>query len=112
MSTPNMTVPTMPSQQRQEIPAEQRYHVQLQSLNDMGFDDNQVNIRALTQTHGNVNRAVDVLFSTPPSTTVVEELSVAADVSTSDVPSSSDGVDGGNNSAENVPKEAGDKKND
>lgn len=52
----------------QSVPPEQRFRMQLQSLNDMGFDDNEANIRALTQTHGNVNRAVDVLFSAPPST--------------------------------------------
>jgi len=114
MNTANMTPPITQTQQRQEqvVPPEQRYHVQLQSLNDMGFDDNQANIRALTQTHGNVNRAVDVLFSSPPSTTAVEESSVAADVSTPDSPSPSDGTNGRNNSADIVPKEAGDKKND
>ena len=33
----------------------------------MGFDDNRVNIAALMQTHGNVNRAVDVLLTNPPA---------------------------------------------
>ena len=33
----------------------------------MGFDDNRVNIAALMQTHGNVNRAIDVLFTNPPA---------------------------------------------
>jgi len=117
MNTANMTSPITQQHQQQQrreqvLPPEQRYHVQLQSLNDMGFDDNQANIRALTQTHGNVNRAVDVLFSSPPSTTAVEESSVVADVSTPDGPSPSDGTDGGNNSADDVTKEAGDKKND
>merc|ERR1712038_484833 len=49
------------------IPPEQRYRMQLQSLNDMGFDDNRVNIAALMQTHGNVNRAIDVLLTNPPA---------------------------------------------
>jgi len=49
------------------IPPEQRYSMQLQSLNDMGFDDNRVNIAALMQTHGNVNRAVDMLLTNPPA---------------------------------------------
>lgn len=47
------------------VAPEQRYRMQLQSLNDMGFDNNETNIRALTQTHGNVNRAVDLLFTDP-----------------------------------------------
>ena len=32
---------------------------QLQQLNDMGFDDNTVNIRCLIATNGNVNMAVE-----------------------------------------------------
>jgi len=56
-----------PSSQREEIPPEQRYRMQLQSLNDMGFDDNEANIRALTQTRGNVNRSVELLLTGPPS---------------------------------------------
>ena len=48
------------------ISPEQRFRIQLQSLNDMGFDDNRVNIPALVQTHGNVNRAIDMLLTNPP----------------------------------------------
>lgn len=47
------------------VAPEQRYRMQLQSLNDMGFDNNEINIQALTRTHGNVNRAVDLLFTDP-----------------------------------------------
>lgn len=53
--------------QNEAIPDEQRYSIQLQSLNDMGFDDNLVNIMALAQTHGNVNRAIDMLLTNPPT---------------------------------------------
>jgi len=49
------------------VPPEQRYRAQLQALNDMGFDDNRVNIPALIQTHGNVNRAIDMLLTNPPA---------------------------------------------
>jgi UBA/TS-N domain./Ubiquitin family. len=49
------------------IPPEQRYRMQLQSLNDMGFDDNVANLAALEQTHGNVNRAIDLLLTSPPT---------------------------------------------
>lgn len=48
------------------IPPEQRYRLQLQSLNDMGFDDNVANLAVLEQTHGNVNRAIDLLLTNPP----------------------------------------------
>lgn len=50
-----------------QVPPEQRFRMQLQSLNDMGFDDNASNIRVLEQTHGNVNLAIDVLLSSPLS---------------------------------------------
>merc|ERR1712232_691136 len=59
----NTTTNTTPNS---NIPPEQRYRMQLQSLNDMGFDDNVSNIRVLEQTHGNVNRAIDILLSSPP----------------------------------------------
>lgn len=51
---------------QQQIPPEQRYRIQLQSLNDMGFDDNVSNIAALVRTHGNVNQSIDILLSSPP----------------------------------------------
>ena len=46
-------------------PPEERYRVQLQSLRDMGFDDDAANIRVLEQNHGNVNRCIDLLLSQP-----------------------------------------------
>lgn len=42
---------------------EQRFETQLNTLNDMGFQDREANIRALTACHGNVNRAVERLIS-------------------------------------------------
>jgi len=46
-------------------PPEERFQVQLQQLNDMGFYDAQQNIRALLATGGNVHAAVEYLFSNP-----------------------------------------------
>jgi len=44
----------------------QRFRVQLQNLQDMGFTDRSANIRALTSSHGNVNRAIEILLESPP----------------------------------------------
>mmetsp|Transcript_8214 Transcript_8214/g.10092 ORF Transcript_8214/g.10092 Transcript_8214/m.10092 type:complete len:546 (-) Transcript_8214:308-1945(-) len=57
------TPPAMPQQR----PPEERFRVQLASLNDMGFNDQDANIRALSETHGNVNRAVERLLNEPPT---------------------------------------------
>lgn len=42
---------------------EARFAVQLQQLNDMGFNDNAANIRCLTATGGNLNLAIERLLS-------------------------------------------------
>ncbi|CAO3700733.1 unnamed protein product [Rhizopus stolonifer] len=42
---------------------EERFQVQLQQLNEMGLWDAAKNIRALTATGGNVNAAIEMLFS-------------------------------------------------
>merc|ERR1712038_1176225 len=102
-SFPSMTSPTMQSQQ---LPPEQRYRMQLQSLNDMGFDDNVVNIRALEQTHGNVNRAVDVLLTGPPIDTSTNQSGP------SNTSSTSEGENDVNNSASEASEDGGDKKNE
>lgn len=44
-------------------PPEQLYASQLRQLQEMGFYDEQENIRALQQVGGNVNAAVDRLLS-------------------------------------------------
>ena len=40
-----------------------RYRSQLQSLRDMGFDDEQLSLRAMVSAHGNLNQAVDLLLT-------------------------------------------------
>ena len=45
-----------------QSPAE-RYATQLEALRNMGFDDESANIRALQQTNGNINMAVERLIS-------------------------------------------------
>lgn len=42
---------------------EERFAVQLQALNDMGFTDRTRNLAALQRTSGNVNAAIDILLS-------------------------------------------------
>lgn len=50
--------PAQPTQ-----PPEERFQVQLQQLNEMGFWDAAKNIRALLAAGGNVNGAIEMLFS-------------------------------------------------
>ncbi|KAI8988889.1 hypothetical protein BDB01DRAFT_833925 [Pilobolus umbonatus] len=45
------------------VSPEERFQVQLQQLNEMGFWDAAKNIRALTATGGDVNAAIEMLFS-------------------------------------------------
>ena len=56
----------------------QRFRQQLNSLQDMGFTDRSANIRALTSSHGNVNRAVEILLECPP------EMGDASDTTSAD----------------------------
>ena len=80
-----------PQQQQQQHPAD-RDRVQIRSLQDMGFDDEQANLRALVSNHGNLNRAVDALIAgtvpahvdgvsnvPPPSSTATNESSTQND---------------------------------
>merc|ERR1740121_2858974 len=46
---------------------EQRYQFPLQSLEDMGFDNRDQNLRILRATNGNVNRAVERLLEEGPA---------------------------------------------
>lgn len=50
-------------------PAEERFQEQLRQLNEMGLVNPQQNIRALTMTGGNVQAAIELIFSgsVPPS---------------------------------------------
>ncbi|KAG0335443.1 hypothetical protein BG000_007516 [Podila horticola] len=51
------------STQQSTQPPEQRFQVQLQQLNEMGFWDATKNVRALVATGGNINGAIELLFS-------------------------------------------------
>lgn len=54
-----------PPPAQQQHPSD-RYRSQLNSLRDMGFDDEQQCLAVLQQHHGNLNRAVDALLLGPP----------------------------------------------
>ena len=58
--------PQMQQQQQQQQHPADRYRSQLNSLRDMGFDDEQQCLAVLQQNHGNLNRAVDALLMGPP----------------------------------------------
>ena len=91
-------------------PPEERYRVQLQSLRDMGFDDDATNIRVLEQNHGNVNRAIDFLLTQPmPAPAPAAPAAPAASTE-----SSSGGDGGGSTDANDEGGEKGEeaKKND
>ena len=47
------------------LPPAERYRAQLQSLRDMGFDDEAAGIAALDANQGNLNRAIDHLLTHP-----------------------------------------------
>ncbi|KAI8096930.1 uncharacterized protein BX664DRAFT_325211 [Halteromyces radiatus] len=53
----------VPSQPTDTRSPEERFQVQLQQLNEMGFWDAAKNIQALQATGGNVNAAIEMLFS-------------------------------------------------
>ncbi|KAF9416850.1 hypothetical protein BGZ94_010110 [Podila epigama] len=59
------TTSPLASQQRQQAsePPEQRFQVQLQQLNEMGFWDAAKNVRALVASNGNLNMAIEILFT-------------------------------------------------
>jgi ubiquilin len=107
-----MGAPSAPSNQH---PAD-RYRSQLQSLRDMGFDDEQQCLAVLQQNHGNLNRAVDALLMGPPPATATAPVppSTAASPQTD---GSASGSSGSGNSQANgepapEPKDATEKKND
>ena len=89
--------------QQQQHPAD-RYRSQLQSLRDMGFDDEQASLAALQQNHGNLNRAVDQLLMAPPPSPAPTSMPATSSSSSSNhqdsLPPPSE------------PKDAQDKKND
>lgn len=94
---PSGAAPFAGAQQQEQPPAD-RFSTQLQSLYNMGFDDEQRNLAVLQSVHGNLNRAVDELLAGPAP--------VAAPPATSEQPSSSE------NSKSEPPKNPQDKKDD
>ena len=113
-------------QQQIQHPAD-RFRYQLQSLRDMGFDDELANLAALQQTHGNLNRAVDQLLMGPPSSTTVPTptssssapspapLAPTTTTTTTDNNNNNNNImpgDPANTPTDDKPKDAEDKKND
>ena len=80
----------------------------------MGFTDRSSNIRALTSSHGNVNRAIEILLESPPEMggdTSGEANDETADSGEAAAPSGN--TDDNDAAPENTePKESGEKKND
>jgi ubiquilin len=60
-----MTAMGNPAAQQPQQPPEELYQTQLAQLQEMGFFNAQENIRALQMTGGNVEAAVEWLFSRP-----------------------------------------------
>jgi membrane protease subunit (stomatin/prohibitin family) len=87
-------------QNEQQFHPADRYRSQLQSLRDMGFDDEQASLAALQQNHGNLNRAVDQLLMGPSPPAAAAPVAAPA-------PSNQE-VSG----PPHEPKEGDDKKND
>jgi ubiquilin len=96
-----------------------RFRLQLTSLRDMGFDDEQANLRALQANHGNLNRAVDMLLmGTVPEEVpgisyapAAPESAAATEPSSSDEPAQESSAE--ESSSSNEPnKDAAEKKND
>ncbi|KAK1736506.1 ubiquilin family protein [Skeletonema marinoi] len=88
----------------------QRFRVQLQNLQDMGFTDRSANIRALTSSHGNVNRAIEILLESPPEmggSDAAAETNAEAAAESSQVAD-----DAAANSGDSEPKDTTEKKND
>lgn len=89
----------LPAQVPPSNPAD-RFRAQLRSLEGMGFDDEQANLAALTANHGNLNRAVDHLLSSPPPAAAPASAASRTD----------EGTSSGADNAEGAKDEGGDKK--
>jgi len=100
------------SSQQQEVPG-QRFRNQLQNLHDMGFTDRSSNIRALTSSHGNVNRAIEILLESPPEMGGDNSGEANDEAADSGEAAAPPGNTDDNDAPENTePKESGEKKND
>ena len=96
------------SASQQQAPG-QRFRQQLQNLNDMGFTDRSANIRALTSSHGNVNRAIEILLESPPE---MGESSSESAAATGEGETTTTSNDDTSDETSSDPKEATEKKND
>jgi ubiquilin len=98
----------------QQHPAD-RYRSQLQSLRDMGFDDEQQCLAVLQQNHGNLNRAVDALLMGPPaasSSAPAPASPSAAALAQAPSDTNNSTTNNDNPSPPSEPKDATEKKND
>lgn len=88
----------------------QRFRAQLQNLQDMGFTDRSANIRALTSSHGNVNRAIEILLESPPEMGGSDAAAETNAETNAEAAESSQAVDDTETAAD--PKGSTEKKND
>ena len=105
-------------QQEQLLPAD-RYRTQLRSLYEMGFDDEQQCLAALQMTHGNLNRAVDMLLAgevPAPITTTSDSTPAQQPAPATESSSAAENSSGSSTSPpetdDSSPKDATEKKND
>lgn len=109
LNNPSMGSMNPPTQQ--QAPAD-RFRVQLNSLRDMGFDDELANVRALEQHHGNLNRAVDDLINNMGSSSdngaAPAETSTTSEAAAAPAPPPSEEE----TTPQEPPKGSDDKKND
>ena len=121
MGSPVMGGTAPPAAPSNQHPAD-RYRRQLQSLRDMGFDDEQQCLAVLQQNHGNLNRAVDALLMGPPAVESSSPAPAPAPATPAPAPSASSNdtstANNNNNNNDNEeqapsePKDATEKKND
>ncbi|EJK58581.1 hypothetical protein THAOC_21282 [Thalassiosira oceanica] len=77
----------------------------------MGFSDRSANIRALTASNGNVNRAIEILLESPPEMgdSAASESVAEAEVSSD---SNAEAERSGESATNEEPKGSAEKKND
>merc|ERR1712232_428639 len=103
-------------QQQQQHPAD-RYRSQLQSLRDMGFDDEQASLRALHANRGNLNRAVYMLLmgNVPSFVPGLDDTNIDSNTNTSSNRSAANAENADSTDSNEPPAEVKDskeKKND
>jgi len=90
----------------------QRFRVQLQNLQDMGFSDRSANISALTASNGNVNRAIEILLESPPEMGDSAAADSAAEAEASGDNNNAEAERSGESATNEEPKGSAEKKND